>query len=642
VTSEPRQSEAPPAPDAPQPSDVALPRDNEAGAVEAISSPSLGEPAGNDTLRSESAGDAVPGAEAALGGANTVRFGQHDPDIEAPQPSPRAGGTSGQRAEGEPGASAQAKPQEPSFPLPPEGADPLLGQVVGGRWKVLRLLGQGGMGTVYEAQNVAIGKRVALKFIVAEAATDAEVVGRFQREAEAASSVESAHIVQVFDTGTSDTDQPYLVMEYLRGESLGARVRRVGKLPHTEATHIVAQTLRGLARAHEAGVIHRDLKPDNVFLVDRDDDPLFVKILDFGISKISRRPGELGAGTLTRKGTVLGTPYYMSPEQAQAHPDLDGRTDLFSVGAILFECLAGRPPCAGLSTYEAVIVAICSRDAPDVRTFDPDIPPALAAVVAKALARERDQRFSSALAFLEALRAAMPGVVSSRGVSSGNPSSAPRAGEAAAAGASEGPPTRTSWTGNSQVPSITPTLRAPERRGGGRRLAVLGVSTAALAFVATLGAMRLSTEPERSAGAALASPSARQPPEVSQRVECGAPGARVLVDGVVVPDGIIRGPALSSRRVRVEAAGHVALERDVLLDGRPTVRFDLPPEVVPVASVVPADNAEPAPGPGAGSPPAQPPAQPRALPTAKAAGAAGAPAGKKPPQGTGLQLKVNP
>src|SRR5262245_46656594 len=258
------------------------------------------------------------------------------------------------------------------------------------------------MEAVYEGQNISIGKKVALKFIDAEFARQPEVASRFQREAEAASLVESAHIVHIFDSGTTETGIPYIVMELLRGEDLRARLRRLGRLPKEEAVHIVAQTLRGLHRAHEAGIVHRDLKPDNIFLVDRDDDPLFAKIVDFGISKMTRRPGGVGTGTLTRQSVVLGTPFYMSPEQAQALPNLDARTDLWSIGAILYECLTGKPPHVG-DSYEQIIIAICTTEVRDLRSFDASIPEPLAALVHRALTRDRERRFQSAKEMLEAL-----------------------------------------------------------------------------------------------------------------------------------------------------------------------------------------------------------------------------------------------
>ena len=277
----------------------------------------------------------------------------------------------------------------------------LVGATVGGKYRVDRIIGRGGMGAVFQATNLAIGKRVALKFLDHEAAQNQEACQRFQREAEAAGMAESAHIVQIFDSGVTDGGLPFLVMELLTGEDLRARLRREGRLGVVAALRIVSQVLRALLRAHEAGIVHRDLKPDNVFLCARDDDPSFVKIVDFGISKVSlSRP----ADTLTRRGTVLGTAFYMSPEQAQSFADIDGRTDLFSVGAILFEMLTGKPPHVA-PTYEAVLIAICTQDAADVRTLAPDVPISapVAALVRRALQREREQRFQSAREFLTAI-----------------------------------------------------------------------------------------------------------------------------------------------------------------------------------------------------------------------------------------------
>jgi len=275
----------------------------------------------------------------------------------------------------------------------------LIGTTVAGKYRVDRMIGQGGMGAVFQAANLAIGKRVALKFLDHEAARNGEACQRFQREAEAAGMAESAHIVQIFDSGVTDSGLPFLVMELLTGEDLRARLRREGRLTVPAALRIVSQVLRALLAAHEAGIVHRDLKPDNVFLCARDDDPSFVKIVDFGISKVARARA---ADTLTRRGTVLGTAFYMSPEQAQSFADIDGRTDLFSVGAILFEMLAGKPPHVA-PTYEAVLIAICTHDAADVRTLAPDVPEPVAALIKRALERERDQRFQSAREFLTAI-----------------------------------------------------------------------------------------------------------------------------------------------------------------------------------------------------------------------------------------------
>ncbi len=275
----------------------------------------------------------------------------------------------------------------------------LVGSTVSGKYRVDRMIGRGGMGAVFQATHLAIGKRVALKFLEANAARDSDAATRFQREAEAASMVDSAHIVQIFDSGTTDTQIPFLVMELLTGEDLRARLKREGRLQVATVRRIGVQVLKALVRAHAAGIVHRDLKPDNVFLCRRDDDPEFVKIVDFGISKLA---SAATVDTLTQKGTVLGTASYMSPEQAQSFPDIDGRTDLFSLGAILYEALSGHPPHTA-PTYEAVLIAICTRETPDLRQLNPDVPEELARIIHRALERNRDHRFASAADFLDAL-----------------------------------------------------------------------------------------------------------------------------------------------------------------------------------------------------------------------------------------------
>lgn len=282
----------------------------------------------------------------------------------------------------------------------------LIGKRIAGRYVLRGLVGHGGMGAVYEAEHLGLGKRVAIKFIDQEFATEERVVARFAREARAMSAIDSPHIVTVFDAGTED-GRPYLVMELLRGEDLGQRLRRARRVPVAEALHIVAQVLKGLGKAHAVGIVHRDLKPDNVFLVRTEADPIFAKIVDFGVSKIERPRDRTSPLALTGRGTVLGTPFYMCPEQAQAMPDVDARADLYSVGAILFECLSGRPPHTG-ETYEQIILSICMRDAPDLRAIEPNLDPAVAGFVSRALSRDRTHRFPSAERMLAALHELAP------------------------------------------------------------------------------------------------------------------------------------------------------------------------------------------------------------------------------------------
>lgn len=282
----------------------------------------------------------------------------------------------------------------------------LVGRTVAGKYRIERLLGAGGMGAVYEAVNLSINKRVALKFLFRDDALDSDTVTRFQREAEAASAIASEHIVQVFDAGSDDDGRPYLVMELLDGEDLRHRLKREGKLALPVVAEIAEQLLLALGKAHGSGIVHRDLKPDNIYVCRRDDQSLFVKIVDFGISKIINE----NINTLTREGTVLGTAHYMAPEQAQALPDIDGRADLFSLGAILYEALAGRPPHLG-RTYEAVLILACTKPAPDIRVFAPEVPDAVAAVIAKSIARDRNDRFGTAQEFANALREALGSMV---------------------------------------------------------------------------------------------------------------------------------------------------------------------------------------------------------------------------------------
>ncbi len=330
--------------------------------------------------------------------------------------------------------------------------DALVGSVVAGKYRVDRVLGRGGMGAVFSATNATIGKRVALKFLTREAARDKSATQRFQREAEAAGVIESEHIVHVFDSGNTEDGLPFLVMELLSGEDLRTRLQREGMLSVQQAVEITTQVLRGLVRAHAAGIVHRDLKPDNIFLCRRDDGSLLAKIVDFGISKLSHGRA---AKTLTRRGTVLGTAYYMAPEQAQAAEGVDHRADLYGAGTLLFEMLAGRPPHMA-PTHEAVLVAICTKDAPDIRTLRPETPAGLARVLERALARDRDARIGSAEEFLEEL----------------------------AGGPVPGPIARAHTQANGAEPPLISST-TERRRAGTRRTAVAGVMAALLGFTLT-------------------------------------------------------------------------------------------------------------------------------------------------------------
>lgn len=480
---------------------------------------------------------------------------------------------------------------EPSAAPCVTAGDELIGRRLG-KYDIARVIGRGGMGTVYEAVNSTIGKRVALKVIDASMAQNGDAVARFQREARAASAVESAHIVQIFDSGTTDDGVPYLVMELLRGEDLGCRIRRCGRLELSEALRVVAQLLRGLRRAHEAGIVHRDLKPDNVFLVERDDDPMFAKILDFGISKMAR-PGDAPARTLTRQGTVLGTPFYMSPEQAQALADVDGRTDLWAVGAILYECLTGRPPHGG-GSYEQVIVNICMKDADDVRIHNPGVDEPLARVIARSLCRDRDGRFATASEFLEALVDASGNVLSSRAARASlgaSPSARPTATSTPSGRTPPGAvhPLDATLDARADAPSRVGWSTVPSRRAGPARRLYAGAAVVLLA--GTVGAVAY----HRQHGAPPVAPT--QASSVEIELKSRVAGARFWVDGVEVMDGRLRGTKGEHKKVRVEAPGYVALDSDIVLDPSALdVSLDPAPAAAPaIAPAPPEPSTEPGP-----------------------------------------------
>lgn len=275
-----------------------------------------------------------------------------------------------------------------------------IGDRIDGKYEIKRLLGEGGMGAVYEGENTLIHRRVAIKVLHSDVAALEEAVKRFENEAQAAGRIGSDHIVEVLDLGRLDNGDRYMVMEFLKGESLSARIAARGRLSAKEICNIGLQLLEGLSAAHEAGIIHRDLKPDNVFLIaqgkGRTD---FVKILDFGISKFNGLGKDF---SMTRTGSVMGTPYYMAPEQARGAKNLDARLDVYAAGVILYEAATGRVPFDG-DTFNELLIKIVTEESPAVRTLVPDLDPGLAEIIDRARQKNPDQRFASAREFRDAL-----------------------------------------------------------------------------------------------------------------------------------------------------------------------------------------------------------------------------------------------
>jgi serine/threonine-protein kinase len=273
------------------------------------------------------------------------------------------------------------------------------GQVIEGKYRIVRVLGEGGMGAVYEGENVRIHRKVAIKVLHAQVASKADIVQRFEREAQAAGRIGSEHIVEVLDLGNLPSGERFMVMEYLDGEPLTNRIKSRGRLSAQEAAPILRQLLEGLAAAHAAGIIHRDLKPDNVYIVKKQGQD-FVKILDFGVSKFSGTDAEF---SMTRTGAVVGTPYYMSPEQARGQK-IDNRSDLYSIGVVAYQAVTGRVP-FNAETFNELIFKIALETPEPIEHAVPGFDAGFSAIIRKAMMREPHLRFSSAYEFAQAIDA---------------------------------------------------------------------------------------------------------------------------------------------------------------------------------------------------------------------------------------------
>jgi serine/threonine-protein kinase len=287
-------------------------------------------------------------------------------------------------------------------------AERMIGRTLGGKYRLERAIGQGGMGTIFEATHTGIGSKVAVKLLHEAFAEKREPVQRLYREARATGAVGHPGIIRVFDVGETADGIPFLVMELLAGESLGEHIERLGPRPLGFVLDVGAQMLSAMHAAHEAGIVHRDLKSDNVFLLAGEGDGVRVKILDFGISKITTPEGE--SLRLTQTGSVLGTPYYMAPEQARGFKDLDRRVDIYAAGVILYELLLGTIPHRA-SNYNALLIEILTQDVGPFGHLRPDVPERLEAAVLRALCRSREARWPDAASLkaeLDAIRAALP------------------------------------------------------------------------------------------------------------------------------------------------------------------------------------------------------------------------------------------
>jgi eukaryotic-like serine/threonine-protein kinase len=271
------------------------------------------------------------------------------------------------------------------------GAQP--GQILAGKYRVERVLGEGGMGVVIAAHHLHLDKRVALKFLRPEVAANREIVARFSNEARSAARIQSEHVARVLDVGVLDDGSPYMVMEYLEGTDLAGLIKQHGRIPGPEAIEYVLQACEALAEAHVAGIVHRDLKPANLFLTRRADGSPSVKVLDFGISKAalsSDAPGQ----ALTQTAAVLGSPSYMAPEQLKSARQVDARTDVWALGIILHELMTGEVAFRA-DTVPELYVSILQSPPTPLRQRLPNAPPALEAVLLRCLEKDPARRYAS-------------------------------------------------------------------------------------------------------------------------------------------------------------------------------------------------------------------------------------------------------
>jgi eukaryotic-like serine/threonine-protein kinase len=270
--------------------------------------------------------------------------------------------------------------------------------------RLVRQLGQGGMGSVWVADHLTLHTQVAVKFISTELASSQEALGRFSREASAAAQINSPHVVRTFDHGVLADSTPYIVMELLQGEDLGTRIERDQQLDLNLVSGILAQACKALGKAHELGIVHRDIKPDNLFLT-QDDEGVFVRVLDFGVAKQSTST----AMNATSTGAVMGTPYYMSPEQMLSSKHVDLRSDLWALGVVVYHAVTGLRPFDG-ETLGGLCVAINEAHFETPSKYRPGLPPEVDRWFARALARDPAARFDSARHMAEAFARAISGV----------------------------------------------------------------------------------------------------------------------------------------------------------------------------------------------------------------------------------------
>jgi serine/threonine protein kinase len=484
-----------------------------------------------------------------------------------------------------------------------------------GNYRAVSLLGEGGMGAVYLAEHPGIGRRVAVKVLHKNYTRDESLLGRFLNEARAANAIRHPNIIEILDSGVLGDGTPFLVMELLEGESLGARLRKTGALPISTALDFAYQTASALGAAHKKGIVHRDLKPDNLYVVPdpNDSERERIKVLDFGIAKLQQGSG--GADSVkTRTGTLMGTPIYMSPEQCRGTKAVDHRSDMYSLGVIFYEMLVGHPPFVSEGFGELVNMHLNVTPTPP-RNYRPDVPESLDAMVMKMLAKNPDERYPDMPTLQAALKAAGPlyglGVSSSPDITA-----SPRAPAAAAVKTAPSNPKLSETTLNT---GAAERLDVPRASGGrakwiGAALVLTLGAGGYLAFSGNHGGGAVATGPDDRSGttskpatttpAPLPKPPTTATPapasattlapkpvpavkKVTLKLTSDPAGARVVDDNGDEVLGetplVLTRPTGGALKVRFEKEGYGPATRTISLDSDHTIELDLDPKPKPKA-----------------------------------------------------------
>ncbi len=451
-----------------------------------------------------------------------------------------------------------------------------------GRYTIQRVLGAGAFGAVYEATQQPLGKRVALKVLHASQLHNMEVLQRFTAEAEATAKLRHPHIVDVLDLGAHE-GVPFIAMEYLEGESLGARLDREGHLTTRSAVDLLLPVMSAVATVHDASIVHRDLKPDNIFLAVVRPGKVLAKVLDFGIAKVSE-----ARQSLTRTGSMMGTVFYMSPEQARESRDVDGRSDQWALGVILYECIAGRCPFPGEAMID-VLTGIVSAPVPPLSDVE-GLPEGIEAILRRAMSKDREHRYPSVRAMAAELLTYASAAVRDEWAAE------------FAVSAADDDALQTAATINTRsvVPAAEATLLHSvsvagqevlvTRRGaevsaeGGKSRRGMGLALAGVATFAVIVAVGISLGDARNA----TRPVTQVATPYVVNVEAAPASALIAVDGETLGSGhVARSFARDGRRHRmtVRAAGYVTSEIEFDAERRPPERVALTAE--PAAPVVP-------------------------------------------------------